>query len=523
MKEVKNISPAKFGIIVSAFGLVIATAVLLFTFLPSFTTVLEVNVANFGLESAESKLPTPRILVYFNKGVDSSYREGAAREAMGNADFAEIISEKIDGAADTVDLAVMHLDDTTVIDAIKEADKRGVKVRVITDFVDFKALSKALKGTNVEVIDNNGGLLEDGYGDEKSIMHCKFGLFDVEDAEKASLITTSANWTAKDFNLNSNNLLVIQDFALVNAYLDEFEQMWGGKFNRDKDLSKHKGEVFDIDGRKVELWMSPAADPFVSFQVRYLNLLSAAKKSIYFATFNFTLSRLGDELGTKFAQGLEVKGVANDGSWDINGSVFLDMRGVEHLKGYKAWEQVPFENIRHDAIEGKATMHDKYFVIDDEIVMTGAGNPTVSSVFTNDEDILIVHDPLLANEFKQNFYYQFRKFGGVTKDSKVEIVNFDDVEDSVEIKNISEEIVNLAGWKIVTVEGVYSTDELSPKNEFPINLLEMKPGESVKVDVPADFITDNNQQDKFPHTNSVDDGEIYLFDNFDLLQHMIWY
>lgn len=513
----------KFSLIVLGFGAVLAAIVISFVKSESMTIASPISTKVIDYRQLDAMQPTDKIKVFFNKDVDHSYRTGNARKANGNADFTTIIVQKVTSAQKTIDLAVMYLEDKEILQALKEADLRGVKIRIITDFERFEKLENEFLNTGVKVIDNNGGKVEDGYNNEKSIMHYKFGIFDHEDPKASYLIASSANWTPNDFLTNANNLLVIQDQGLVKAYFEEFEQMWSGKFNRDKDLLLHKGDIFEIDGRIIELWMSPAPDPFMSFQTRYLNLLSQAKKSIYFAPFNFTLSRLSQELEKKFVEGLDVKGIGNDGSWDINGSVFFDMRGVEHLRGFTPWKKIPFENIRHDALEGKSAFHYKYFLIDDRITFTGAGNPTVSSIFTNDEDVLIIHDPLIANEFKQNFFAHFKKYGGTTKDSLVKITNFDDENDSLTIRNLTENTLILNDWKLVAVDGVYIADELSPKRKFTISDLEIKPGGELTIALPEDFLTDNNKADEFPLTNSYDDGEVYLFDNFALLQHMVWY
>ena len=48
-------------------------------------------------------------------------------------------------------------------------------------------------------------------------------------------------------------------------------------------------------------------------------------------------------------------------------------------------------------------MHHKVFIIDEEIVITGSYNPTSSGTKRNDENLLIIHDKEIANEFTQEF------------------------------------------------------------------------------------------------------------------------
>ena len=50
-----------------------------------------------------------------------------------------------------------------------------------------------------------------------------------------------------------------------------------------------------------------------------------------------------------------------------------------------------------------ATMHHKAFIIDNSIVAFGSYNPTASGNTRNDENMLIIHDPGIAQAFEQEF------------------------------------------------------------------------------------------------------------------------
>jgi phosphatidylserine/phosphatidylglycerophosphate/cardiolipin synthase-like enzyme len=49
------------------------------------------------------------------------------------------------------------------------------------------------------------------------------------------------------------------------------------------------------------------------------------------------------------------------------------------------------------------TMHHKVIIIDDETVITGSYNFTHSAERTNDENVLIIHDPEVAGLFVEEF------------------------------------------------------------------------------------------------------------------------
>lgn len=523
--KIKNkiLSPGEFICILIVFGMLISCTTV-FIGIPSLKSSFAMNAMEIDYDRLNQVLPTDKIKLYFNQPVDITYKQGNANTANGQMDFRDIIVERIANSSDSIELAIMRLFDERIINSLKDAYNRGVKIRILTDYEYLEELKTSLEGTDIEIKDNNQGKIQEGYGVQKSILHYKFGLFDSDIPEKAYLISSSANWDEKELDINPNNLLLIQDYKLVNAYLDEYEQMWSGKFNRDKDLTKHRGEIFNIDGRTVELWMSPSTDPFSSFEMRYINLFKNAKKSIYFATFIFSLPRLSQSLEEKFKEGLDVKGIVNEGIWTPAGSVINDMRGISHEKMYKPWDKIMFENLRNDGVDGESSFHYKYFIIDDDILITGASNPTTSAVFTNDEDVLIIHDPNIAHEAKQNFMCHFKRYGGLTKDSIIKISDFDDEKDIVTLENLSDKNIDLKGWKIVATDRLYIENPFFPKKEHVIDqntVLTAK--QKIKIQLPADFITDNSSNDKYPETNLKDDGEIYLYDESAHLQHMIWY
>lgn len=56
---------------------------------------------------------------------------------------------------------------------------------------------------------------------DSGYMHHKFAIVD-----KKVLITGSMNWTTQAIQTNRENVLVVEDQALVNIFLAEFEKIW---------------------------------------------------------------------------------------------------------------------------------------------------------------------------------------------------------------------------------------------------------------------------------------------------------
>jgi len=112
------------------------------------------------------------------------------------------------------DVCVFTITDDRISNAIADAHRRGVVVRVVTD--DEKANdpgSDALRlaGAGVAV----------RVDDSPYHMHHKFAAFD-----RGVVISGSYNWTVSAARNNEENLIVSGDRRIVAAYEAEFERLW---------------------------------------------------------------------------------------------------------------------------------------------------------------------------------------------------------------------------------------------------------------------------------------------------------
>jgi len=55
-------------------------------------------------------------------------------------------------------------------------------------------------------------------------------------------------------------------------------------------------------------------------------------------------------------------------------------------------------------------MHHKFFIIDEEVVITGSFNPTRHANYENREDLLIIHSPLLAKRYENEFQGMWKRW-----------------------------------------------------------------------------------------------------------------
>jgi phosphatidylserine/phosphatidylglycerophosphate/cardiolipin synthase-like enzyme len=126
---------------------------------------------------------------------------------------------------------------------------------------------------------------------------------------------------------------------------------------------------------------------FQDIQHRILAALDAAQVSIWVVMAWFTNDTLFQKLVEKRRQGLDVKlAIFDDG---VNKKHGVDVASLPHTllkRGQRG-----------------GLMHDKFCVIDNQIVITGSYNWTSNAEFRNDENVTIEKDPEQATKFSVEF------------------------------------------------------------------------------------------------------------------------
>ncbi|MGM5483380.1 MAG: phospholipase D-like domain-containing protein [Nanobdellota archaeon] len=225
------------------------------------------------------------------------------------------------------------------------------------------------------IINNSFLIMEkDNMGDFYAIedsnyayMHNKFCIIGND-----KVLTGSANPTHNGLKKNDNNLLLIKSKEIASIYIKEFDELKKGEKN-----SLNKKDQYP------KIYFCPEN----SCSSKLIRLIRDAKKSIYFATFSFTDKAIANEIILSHRKGLDVKGVFEKRMTSI----------------YSVYDLLKFQKI--DVVEDKnpKTMHNKYFIIDEEIVFTGSYNPTNNGNENNDENIVIIKNRTIASEYISNF------------------------------------------------------------------------------------------------------------------------
>ena len=141
-----------------------------------------------------------------------------------------MIVEQINKAQTSIDVAVYAINNPHIVNALLNARKRQVKIRILTD-----KLQASNKYSLVPFMYKNG--LDIKVNSKYKIEHNKFAVFDY-----SAVITGSFNWTNAASLKNSENCLLITDEPqTVKDYQTRFEHLWlvNLKSKSDKKLEKY--------------------------------------------------------------------------------------------------------------------------------------------------------------------------------------------------------------------------------------------------------------------------------------------
>ncbi len=280
--------------------------------------------------------------------------------------------ELIESARERAWVAAFDLESESIAEALLQAYRRGVDVRIVTDsdYLDERGASRLLA--------EGVAIVGDG---REAFMHNKFVVLD-EDI----LWTGSWNLTYNGTYRNDNNVVLVRSPALVENYSLEFDEMFTRHaFGPTSPPSVPYPDILLADAEaRIETFFESEGN----VRARLLKLIENSQASIRFMAFVFTDDALADALIAAHERGVVVQGVLEGRNLDIAGSDFdrLQGAGVTVLPDGNPY-----------------AMHHKVMIFDETIVVTGSYNFTRSAAESNDENALIIHSPYVADRYLDEF------------------------------------------------------------------------------------------------------------------------
>lgn len=271
-----------------------------------------------------------------------------------------IFTEAVEKAG-KVECTLYDLDSEKLINALKQKQQS-----------DPKQITLLIESDNSEEAEAAGLVFEKDKN--KNYMHHKFCILDGQ-----YVITGSTNPTDNCFNKNNNNLLIINSSKIAQNYEHELAALLENRYNE----RKTQNPKVMLNNKLYKNYFCPQD----SCKEHVLAELNKAQQSIYFMTFSFTDDDIGDLLAIKKKQGLDIAGVME----------------TSQKSQWSEYEKLKANNVNVTYDKNPATMHHKVFIIDGKTVITGSYNPTANGDENNNENIIIIDDPSIAEMFLEEF------------------------------------------------------------------------------------------------------------------------
>ncbi len=289
----------------------------------------------------------------------------------------EKVVASIQAATHTIDAATYDFDLQAMADALIAAHNRGLVVRLVTDTDTMgEDVIKQIKKAGIPVVEDH----------RSAIMHDKFVIVDSQ-----AVWTGSWNFSENDNYRNNNNFIGIVSPEMVANYQTEFNEMFERNEFGPKSTANTPYPQFTVNGTLIENYFAPED----GVEDKIVTALQTAQQSIDFAAFTFTSQPISQLLIDKFQAGVQVQGIYEKRQVSAGADESYNLLTQDKLP-------VLFDGNRY-------TLHDKFFVIDRQIVVTGSFNFTAAANEENDENLLIIHNPGIAEQYYQEFLKLWHK------------------------------------------------------------------------------------------------------------------
>lgn len=338
-------------------------------------------------------IPPAADAVLLNFGIDVTPEALAAppEPSVSRGDFASVEpynfsylnklnNTLIDSSTRKVDVAIFSITFGDNPQALLKASERGVRVRMIIDeshvypraHTEIKKLIEG--GIEIRTLRGTGR-----YG----VNHNKILICDND-----AVATGSYNWTFSATFSNHENTMVARHPAYVDGYSRYFEWMWSNA----RELSQGPADslpegyygtppqdpspVMELNGVKVPAYLF---SPGSRSEERLAALLDAARESVDVVTFSFSSKILADALIRANNRGIKVRFLMDENMAKNSGlAKLVFVSGVPFHWGIG----------RND----KGALHDKFMILDGEVMETGSFNWTSNASRHSFENMIFTND-----------------------------------------------------------------------------------------------------------------------------------
>lgn len=289
-----------------------------------------------------------------------------------------LLVDLMNRAQRTLDVADYDFDLANVAQAMADARRRGVRVRMVTDSdtvgdtrnVAIQSALKTLRDADVPIV-------EDG---RPAIMHDKFTIVDGE-----WLSTGSWNYTDGDTYRLNNWMGIFQSRELAENYTAHFEELFVKKNFAGAGRAPLPHARIQVGGATIRTCFSPNGG--CERQI-VQTIGDRAQRSIIFMAFSFTSDPIGEAMLAKARSGVRVEGV-----FETTGS----------STAFSEYGRMKAAGLAVLTDGNPYVMHHKVIVLDDAVTLAGSFNFSSNADTDNNENLLIVDDAAIARAFREEY------------------------------------------------------------------------------------------------------------------------
>jgi phosphatidylserine/phosphatidylglycerophosphate/cardiolipin synthase-like enzyme len=323
---------------------------------------------------------------YFNRVTDTTVARFIKNP--GNDTLRFVIANLIGKARYNIDVAVYNLSSQVIVDSLRSAKNRGLRVRFIYESSNYNTYVQQLEmagiPTHTDTTRVDGGL-----------MHLKVVAIDNRDADTTNdiLLLGSYNFTTFADTLQVNSLVAIRSHRVAGEFLKEFNEMWGSNTdvpnpsNAKFGTQKTQNTINLIPQDSLSIWFLPADTGLGAFKA----WIRGTGTQIHFGINAFTHDTILNAFRDVHFSGKLLAGIFDWSDWNNPSSKSNEMR---------TWTPRP----RIIPYLSSLTFHDKFAIRDRSSVEFGSANWSYNGFTRNDEVIVIAQSSLLADQFFQYWY-----------------------------------------------------------------------------------------------------------------------
>ncbi|GMV95400.1 MAG: hypothetical protein AMXMBFR82_51780 [Candidatus Hydrogenedentota bacterium] len=275
------------------------------------------------------------------------------------------------GSAETsIFCAIYELEWMPAAQALIRKHHAGVTVRIVSDSdYDGGDAVKQCIAAGIPVV----------FDKRSAFMHDKFCIVDGK-----TVWTGSTNITENGLFRNDNNAIVVASPELAANFTGEFNEMFAEQQFGPRSPRGAPYPVVVLDGVTFETYFAPEDN----VRREILDEIGDAGRTIDFMAFSFTSDDIAKAMAGRIETGVAVRGIFETRN---AGSRYTDDEFLARHGAATRLDRNPH------------AMHNKVIIIDTETVITGSYNFSNNAEDSNDENVLIIHSPAIAERYTRRF------------------------------------------------------------------------------------------------------------------------